>query len=275
MRAPGGSFIWPNTSAHFEITFGSGCLRIGVDLRFDELVIEIVAFARALADAGEHRIAAVRLGDVVDQLLDQHGLADAGAAEQADLAALGVGREQVDDLDAGDEDLRFGRLLDIGRRRLMDRAPSLVRHRPGFVDRLADDVHDAPERARADRHGDRSAGVRHLLAAHQAFRNVHRDAAHRVFAQMLRDFEHQARAVVDRLERVEDRRQIALELHVDDGADHLRYAADGVRGICHLHDVLVSIRFDRRRCGRSGQSASAPEMISISSLVIIAWRVRL
>jgi hypothetical protein len=28
------------------------------------------------------------LGDVVDQLLDQHGLADAGAAEQADLAAL-------------------------------------------------------------------------------------------------------------------------------------------------------------------------------------------
>ncbi len=29
-------------------------------------------------------------------------------AEQADLAALGVGREQVDDLDAGDENLRFG-----------------------------------------------------------------------------------------------------------------------------------------------------------------------
>ena len=30
-----------------------------------------------------------------------------------------------------------------------------------------------------------------LLAAHQAFGNVHRDAAHRVFAQMLGDFEHQ------------------------------------------------------------------------------------
>jgi hypothetical protein len=68
-------------------------------------VIEVVAFAGALADAGEHRVAAVRLGDVVDQFHDQHGLADAGAAEQADLAALGVGREQVDDLDAGDEDL--------------------------------------------------------------------------------------------------------------------------------------------------------------------------
>jgi peptide chain release factor 1 len=72
----------------------------------DHLVIEVVAFAGALADAGQHRIAAVALGDVVDQLLHGHGLADAGAAEQADLAALGVGAEQVDDLDAGDEDLR-------------------------------------------------------------------------------------------------------------------------------------------------------------------------
>ena len=40
-------------------------------------------------------------GHVVDQLLDQHGLADTGTAEQADLAALGVGSQQVDDLDAG------------------------------------------------------------------------------------------------------------------------------------------------------------------------------
>ena len=87
-----------------------------VDAGFDHLVIEIVALAGALADAGEHRIAAVRLGDVVDQFLNQHGLADAGAAEQADLAALGVGRQQIDDLDAGDQDLRFGRLLGVGRR---------------------------------------------------------------------------------------------------------------------------------------------------------------
>ena len=67
-----------------------------VDAGFDELVIEVVAFAGALADAGEHREAAMRLGDVVDQFLDEHGLADAGAAEQADLAAARIGREQVE-----------------------------------------------------------------------------------------------------------------------------------------------------------------------------------
>ena len=91
-------------------------------LRLDHFVVEVVALARTLADAGEHRVAAVRLGDVVDQLHDQNGLADAGAAEQADLAALGVRRQQVDDLDAGDEDLRFRRLIREGRRRLVDGA---------------------------------------------------------------------------------------------------------------------------------------------------------
>ena len=99
-------------------------VRVLVDARLDHLVVEVVALARALADAGEDRVAAMRLGDVVDQLLDDDRLADAGAAEQADLAAAGIGREQVDDLDAGDEDLRLGRLVDIGRRRLVDRRAS-------------------------------------------------------------------------------------------------------------------------------------------------------
>ena len=66
---------------------------------------QVVALARALAHAAERGQAAVLLGEVVDQLLDQHGLAHAGAAEQPDLAALGVGGEQVDDLDAGLEHL--------------------------------------------------------------------------------------------------------------------------------------------------------------------------
>ena len=58
------------------------------------------ALTGALADAGEHRDTTVLLGDPVDHLLDDHGLAHAGAAEQADLATLHVGLQQVDDLDA-------------------------------------------------------------------------------------------------------------------------------------------------------------------------------
>ena len=86
------------------------------DARLGHLVEQVVAFARPLAHAGEHGVAAVLLGDVADELLDDDRLAHAGAAEDADLAALGERRDQVDDLDAGLEDLgRRGQLLERGR----------------------------------------------------------------------------------------------------------------------------------------------------------------
>ena len=66
----------------------------------------LVALARALADAGEHRDAAVGLDHGADQLHDQDGLADAGAAEHPGLAATGQRRQQVDDLDPGLEQRR-------------------------------------------------------------------------------------------------------------------------------------------------------------------------
>ncbi len=105
-------------------------VRIDVHLGLDHLVVEVVALCGTLAHAGEHGVATVRLGDVVDELHDEHGLADTGAAEQADLAALGVGRQQVHHLDAGDEDFRLGRLLGIGGGRLMDAAGGLADQRP-------------------------------------------------------------------------------------------------------------------------------------------------
>ena len=193
----------------------------------DHLVIEVVALAGALADAGEHRIAAVRLGDVVDQLHDQHGLADAGAAEQADLAALGVGREQIDDLDAGDEDFRFGRLVGVERRLLVDRrAVASALTGPASSTGSPITLMMRPSSARPTGTEIGCAGVGDVLAAHQAFEVVHRDGAHRRLAEMLRHFQHQPVALVLGLERVQDRRQVALELHVDDGADDLGDSSD-------------------------------------------------
>ena len=204
----------------------------------DHFVIEVVAFAGAFADAGKHRIAAMRLGDVVDQFHDQHGLADAGAAEQANLAALGVRREQVDDLDAGDEDRGLGRLVGKGRRLLVDRPHRFTLDRTGLVDRIADHVDDASKQSLSDRNRDRRPGVGDFLPAHQPFAGVHRNRAHGRFAEMLRHLEHQAMALVRRLQRVEDRRQMIVEVHVDDGADDLGDASDCVRHHGPLQKVL-------------------------------------
>ena len=77
-RVPGCSSIWPKTSAVFSRTPASL-----------HLADEVVALTGTLADAREH--GARRRGSVatsLDHLLDQHGLADACAAEQTDLAAL-------------------------------------------------------------------------------------------------------------------------------------------------------------------------------------------
>jgi hypothetical protein len=155
------------------------------------LVVEVVAFAGTLADAGEHRVAAVGLGDVVDQFHHVHGLADAGAAEQADLAALGERADQVDNLDAGGQQIGGGRQLVELRRLGVDRAQLAAGHRAGFVDRATQHVHDAAQRAGADRHRDRRAGALDRHAATQAVGRTERDGAHDAVAELLLDFESQ------------------------------------------------------------------------------------
>ena len=69
---------------------------------------------------------------------------------------------------------------------------------PDEVDRLAEQVEDPAQRALADGHGDRAAGVGDLHAARQAVGGVHRDAAHAVVAEVLLDLEHEQRVVAAR-----------------------------------------------------------------------------
>src|SRR5262249_2983112 len=70
-----------------------------------ELRVEVVSLAGPLTHAGEPAEATLLDRGVPDELGQEHRLAHAGAAEEAGLAAAGVGAEQVHDLDAGLEDL--------------------------------------------------------------------------------------------------------------------------------------------------------------------------
>ncbi len=83
-------------------------------------MIKVVALTGALTDAGKHRQARVRLGDVVDQLHHVDGLADAGTTEQPDLAALGKGTHQVDHLDTGFQQIVGSSLVGVSGRVAMD-----------------------------------------------------------------------------------------------------------------------------------------------------------
>ena len=62
---------------------------------------EVVSFTGTLANTGEHRNTTVVLGHALNHFLNQNGFTDTGATKQTDFSTLDVGREQVDDLDAG------------------------------------------------------------------------------------------------------------------------------------------------------------------------------
>ena len=203
--------------------------------RLGHLAPEVVALARALAHAGEDGEALVLGGDVADQLLDEDGLAHSGAAEEADLAALHVGREQVDHLDAGLEDLD-GRLelFEVGRRPV-DR-PALTLDVGALVDGGAEDVEDPAERGLADRDGDRGPGVLDVGAAGEAVRGVHRHRADAVVPEVLLHLGDQVGRRAALLcgdldaEGVVDARELALEGCVDDDALDLDDLADVLLG---------------------------------------------
>merc|ERR1719161_448419 len=214
------------------------------------LVVQVVALARALTHTSEDAVAPMLQSDVVDELHDDHGLADARPAEEADLPSLGVRGEQVYDLDTREELLRTRAHLCEGRRGSVDGVELLRLDGPELVDRLADDVHDPPERLLSDGHGDGRPGVQDLLATGEAVGAVHGDGAHHVLAEVLRHLEDKAYLVVLDFECVEDRWKLALECHVHHGADHLR--------------DLAKLR--RSRCGRGSLGCEEPRPCGTQSL---------
>ena len=220
-------------------------------------------------------------GDVVDELHDDDGLADAGAAEEPDLAALQVRLEQVDDLDARLEHLQFGRLLLERRRRAVNRPPLLRRHGAiRKVHRLAEHVHDATERLGPDGHRDGPAEILGLHAALQAVGRLHRDRADAVLAQVLFDLDDEVDLVgaglADDAHGVVDRRQVAArELDVDDRADDLNDLSDlDCFSDCHVCALSCQLAIGPPEPSLpAATSDCAPDTTSMISRVIAAWRI--
>ena len=191
---------------------------------FNHFAQQVVALTGAFADAGEHRHAAVFLGDIVDKFLNQHGLAYAGTAEETNLATLEEGLDKVDHLDAGIEDFLTGRqILELGR--LAVDAVALCALGGGHaVDGLADDVEQTAVDVLAHRHRDGTAQRLHLHAALQTVGRVHGDAAHGVLTDVLLTFKNNLRIIgaFDFQCSINVwQRGFVLEINIHHGADDL------------------------------------------------------
>ena len=101
----------------------------------------------------------VKLLRTYNQLLDEHSLTDTGTTEETNLTTTGVGGQQVDHLNTGDENLRLSGLLNERRGLSMDGQVGGGLDRTTLVNGVTGDVDDTAESARADGDGDGSTSV--------------------------------------------------------------------------------------------------------------------
>ena len=146
---------------------------------------QVAALPGALPHAGKNRVSAVLGGNIVDQLLDQHRFAHAGAAKQADLAAPGIGGQQVDDLDPC--------LKQVHHRALVGKAGGLAVDGPvllgGYcslaVDGIPQHIEHPAQHALPHRDGDGPAPGLHLHAPADPLAGGEHEAADGVPADVL------------------------------------------------------------------------------------------
>ncbi|RUS14931.1 hypothetical protein BC938DRAFT_477160 [Jimgerdemannia flammicorona] len=123
---------------------------LGITLELDDtslqhFVVQIVTLTGALADTAEDGETTVSLGNIVDELLNQHSLADTSTTKQANLATTDIRSQQVDDLDTGFENFGDGSLVNEFRSFGVDGQTLDGLYRATLINGLTDDVNDAAE----------------------------------------------------------------------------------------------------------------------------------
>src|SRR5947207_6241771 len=162
---------------------------------FTHFLVKVVTFTRALAYTRKHRDATVTFSDVVDELHDDNGFANTGAAKRADLASFRERTNQVNHLDSRFKDLHSCVLLGEMRGLAMDRITLFEFYGTAVINRIARHIKKATEYTLTHRHCDRSASIGHAHPTLEAVRRRHGDGTHPVFTQMLLDLEDKFRRV--------------------------------------------------------------------------------
>ena len=212
-RAPGGSFIWPNTMMVLSST--PACFHF---------TVELLPLPAALADAAKQTDPFMLTDHIVDHLHNQNGFTHPGTAEKTAFAPSFQGREYIDNLDSGMKNLG-GRRLAIERHRLaVNRAPLTPRNGFAVVDRFAENVEYPAQQSFADGHRQGLACVDNPGALSQTPGGCQGDSPHGFRIQM-RNHLDQHVLVFSGFKDMINFRQMLRETGVDDAAAHGKHRA--------------------------------------------------
>ena len=213
--------------------------------RLGHLQEQVVTLTGTLPHSGEHRDTAKVFRNAVNHFLDQYGLAHTGATEQTNFAALDVGGEQVNHLDAGIEDLSLCFQLIKGRCLAVNAPPLLdVQTCLGHVERYTEGVPHVAFRDIANRHHDGGTRVLHRCSTHKAVGGLHRDSAHHVVADVLGNLKGQHETATALFALIE----------TDVGCQRIEQLRHALRGELHVNH-------------RAGDASNAPHSRSLGVLL--------
>merc|ERR1739844_670593 len=189
------------------------------DAALNHLVVQVVTLTGSLTHTSEHGVTTMGLGNVVDQLHDQDSLADTGSTEQTNLASLGVGSQQIDNLDTSDQDLLLDtHLVELGSLGVDGLALGGLDGTP-LVNRVTDHVDDPSQSLGPDRVHDGVSSVVDNLATDETLGTVHGNGSDGVLSQVLGNLQDKLGCPVLDLQSVEDLGETIFELDVNNGSD--------------------------------------------------------
>merc|ERR1719320_996230 len=190
------------------------------DTALYHLVVQIIALPCPLAHTSKHGVPTMSLGHVVNQLHDEDSLADPGTTKQTNFSSFSIRSQQVDHLDASDEDLLFHAHLFECRCLGMNSLPLVSRDRTSLINRITNNIDDSAQSFRPNRNHDRITSVVHNIASNQSLCTVHSNCPHSILTEVLGHLQDQLGLPVLHYQGIKDFRETILELHVNNSSDY-------------------------------------------------------
>jgi peptide chain release factor 1 len=200
---------------------------LGLSIKLNNLsllhfVVQIVTLTSTLSDTSEDRVTTVSLGNVVDQLLNEHSLSDTSSSEKSNLSSTSIWGKEIDDLDTSDQDFGSGGLISERGCVGVNRELLGVLDGTTLINWVTSNVHNTTERSWTDWHHDGVSSIGCTMATDETLSTIHSNCADNVLSQMMRNLEDELVATIVGFESVQNRRKlVSIEFDIHDGTNDL------------------------------------------------------